>query len=311
MTNYNWSIYDRDWGKWNPKKQGHCLIDELKLYGDPIALTWYPHQSLPPKLEPYIYKGKLKMVHCQFMQRARFRQETYILEGANNRPDPPVCNGDAYAGLCEVSSKLKPGLVHSRTDPATGQTPRLGIFGSPAASRRSIQNYYHIIPPDIQYLGIAPLSECPFDPDIVTIICNPRQATMALRALQYYNGLAAIGETGPGTCSSSWVAAYITGEPRYTLGCHGVFGTMGIDPNEVCISIPGEQVPTMCEVLKIWREKGKPLFAEEPPNEERSFIHAPFEGPYRAHARVQHERGEKVPETENKDYIKWEKRRKQ
>jgi hypothetical protein len=167
-----------------------------------------------------------------------------------------------------------------------------------------------MIPPDIQYLGIAPLSDCPFDPDIVTIICNPRQATMALRALQYYSGLAAIGETGPGTCSSSWVASYLTGEPRYTLGCHGVFGTMGIDPSEVCVSIPGYQVPTICEVLEIWREKGKLLFVEELPNEKRTFIQAPFDGPYRIQAPVQNERCEKVPEAETKDYISWEKRRK-
>ena len=310
MPDYDWSTYDRDWGEWPPKRQGDRLIEELRLHGDPIALAWFPHGALPPKLEPHIYRGELKMVHCQFMQRARFRGETYILEGTKSRPGPPVCNGDAYTGLCDVDPRLGSGLVHSRTDPSAGLSARLGIFGSPAASRRSLVNHYHIVPPDIQYLAIAPLSDSPFDPDVVTLICDPRQATMALRALQYHNGLATLGETGPGTCSSSWVAAYLTGEPRYTLGCHGVFGTMGIDPTEVCVSIPGEQVPTMCAVLETWREKGKPLFQDPPPNEERAFIRAPYQGPYRAHARIQHERGEEKPKPESEEYVPWAERRK-
>jgi len=312
MTEYDWSIYDREWQEWPPKEQGKLLINELKLYGDPIALAWFPPGSLPPKLEKYIYKGELKMVHCQFMQRARFRGETYILDGARNRPAPPVCNGDAYVGLCGMDERLTPGLTHSRTDPSSGHPARLGIFGSPAASRRSLMNHYYIVPPDIRYFAIAPLSQCPFDPDVVTIICTPGQATMASRALQYYTGHAAIGETGPGTCASSWAASYLTGQPRYTLGCHGVFGTMAIDSTEVCLSIPGEQMPVLCQVLKLWRERGKLMFQEAPPNEERGYIRAPYEGPYRAHARIQHERGEATPtgHASEAPYVSWAERRK-
>lgn len=95
-----------------------------------------------------------------------------------------------------MDERLEPGLTHSRTDPASGQSARLGIFGSPIASRRSLIHNYHIVPNDVRYFAIAPLNDCPFDPDVVTITCTPRQATMASRALQYYTGKAAIGETG-------------------------------------------------------------------------------------------------------------------
>ena len=312
MSDYNWSIYDRDWGEWLPNKQGEHLINELKLYGDPIALAWFPPNSLPPRLEKYIYRGGLKMVHCQFMQRARFRGEIYILDGVKSRPDPPVCNGDAYVGLTKVREQLMMGLTHTRTNPKTGEPARLGIFGSPAASRRSLKNHYWIVPPHIEYFAIAPLSNCPFDPDVVTIIGNARQATMACRALQYFTGEATIGETGPGTCSSSWVAAYLSGEPHYTLGCHGVFGTTGIDPNEICLSIPGEQMPTICEVLKLWRDRGKEMFKEAPPNEERLFVRVPYDASYQALARIDHEKGVKAsgPQILETTYISWSERRK-
>jgi len=308
MTNYDWSVYAREWCDWPPKKQGEVLISELQLYGDPVALAWFPPSSLPPELEKYIYKGNLKLVHCQFIQRARFRGETYILEGIRNRPDPPVCNGDAYIGLTTVDERLMTGLKHARTDPSSGEPAKLGIFGSLAASRRNLRNHYWIVPPDIRYFAISPLSDCPFDPDVVTIIGNPRQTTMACRALQYFTGKAVIGETGPGTCSSSWVAAYLSGEARYTLGCHGVFGTMGVDPTEVCLSIPGEQVPTLCQVLKLWRERGKLMFQEAPPNEQREFIKAPYDGSY---TKGDYQKADYIPWEQRLEtpYITWRERR--
>ena len=280
MSDYDWSIYDRKWYGYPPQKQGETLIKELQLYGDPIALAWWPHKTMPPKHEKHIYKGPLKLVHCQFMQRARFRGETYILQGTNNQPDPPVCNGDAYMGLAPVFPNLLSGTGHTRGDPDSGTPARLGIYGTPAASRRNLIHDYSIIPPDIQYMGIAPLTDCPFDPDVVVIIGNPRQTTMACRALEYYSGQTPKSETGPGTCSSSWAAAYLKGEARYTLGCHGVFGTMGIDPNEICLSIPSEQVPALCQNLELWKERGKLIYQEAPPNEEREFIKAPPQAEY-------------------------------
>ena len=279
MSDYDWTVYDRKWLGYPPKKQGETLIQELELYGDPIALAWWPHKTMPTRLEEHIYRGPVKLMHCQFMQRARFRGETYILDGIKSRPDPPVCNGDAYMGLCEVFPNLLSGAGHTRPDPKKYEAS-LGIYGTPAASRRNLIHDYSIIPPDIQYMGIAPLSDCPFDPDVVVIIGNPRQTTMACRALEYYSGLTPKSETGPGTCSSSWAAAFLKGEARYTLGCHGVFGTMGVDPNEICLSIPSEQMPQLCETLELWRERGKLMYNEAPPNEEREFVKASQDQPY-------------------------------
>jgi len=280
MDEYDWSIYDRKWYGYPPKKQGEILVDELKLNGDAVALAWWPEKTMPPRLEEHIYTGPLRLVHCQFMQRARFRGETYILDGVRSRPDPPVCNGDAYMGLAPVFENLLSGAGHTRPDPESGAPARLGIYGSPAASRRNLIHDYSIIPPDIKYMGIAPLRDCPFDSDVVVIIGTPYQTTMACRALEYYSGLTPKSETGPGTCSSSWAAAFLKGEARYTLGCHGVFGTMGIARDEICLSVPGELVPALCQNLELWRERGKKMFQESPPNEGREFMKAPYDAEY-------------------------------
>ena len=280
MDEYDWSMYDRKWYGYPPKKQGEILVDELNLNGDAVALAWWPEKTMPPRLEEHIYTGPLRLVHCQFMQRARFRGETYILDGVKSRPDPPVCNGDAYMGLTPVFENLLSGAGHTRPNPERGGPARLGIYGSPAASRRNLIHDYSIIPPDIKYMGIAPLRDCPFDPDVVVIIGTPYQTTMACRALEYYSGLTPKSETGPGTCSSSWAAALLKGEARYTLGCHGVFGTMGIARDEICLSVPSELVPALCQNLELWGERGKKMFQEAPPNEGREFIKAPSDAEY-------------------------------
>ena len=183
MSTFNWDIYDRKWLGYPPQKQGEILIKELELYGDAIALAWWPENTMPPKLNKHIYQGPLRLMHCQFMQRVRFRDEVIILDGIKSRPEPPVCNGDAYMGLTEVFPNLMSGVGHTRANPDTEEAAWLGIYGTPAASRRNLLHDYSIIPPDIQYMGIAPLSQCPFDPDVVVIIGNPRQTTMAARAL--------------------------------------------------------------------------------------------------------------------------------
>lgn len=280
MAEYNWSIYDRDWMGYPPERQAEILIKELELYGDPVALAWFPDKTLPPNLEKYIYKGPLKLVHCQFMFRARFRRETYILDGTKARPDPPVCNGDGYVGLAHIIEGTESGAWNSRTNPDSGAPAEPRIYGTMVAAMRNLTNDYTIIPNEYRYLAIAPLGNCPFDPDVVVLFGNPRQMMYASRVLQWYNGVTPKSLTGPGTCSSSWAAAYMSGEPRYTLGCFGVFSITAMNPNHLALSIPSEMMSQMANTLENWGKRGRPLFYEEPHDEEREYILAPEDAEY-------------------------------
>jgi len=259
--------YGRNYHDWPLERMAKILKEMLRLKGDPIALAW--GMEPPPRTSPYT--GSLKLAHCQFMQRSRFLKETFVLSLQNNSTD---CSGYSYIGLADPPLNLKTGYLHSRR--ADGKP---GIFGSPAASRRCLMNYHWIEPHTVKYFCCAPLSKCPFDPDVVTVIGDARTATYAVRAAIYYRGGIVTGETGPGTCSTSWVAAYLTGEIKYTLGCHGAFGKMGIDPSEICLSFPMESIRETCVVLDEWKERGKPMFDEGPPNEEKPWMKASHEGP--------------------------------
>jgi len=262
------NYYKRIYYDWPLERMAKTLKEILRLRGEPIALAW----NMEPPFGTVPYAGNLKLAHCQFMQRSRFNRETFVLTRNNNYQG---CSGYSYIGLGDPTPTLKTGYLHSQRPDG-----KLGIFGSPGASRRSLLTYYWIEPNSVKYFSCAPLSNCPFDPDVVTIIADARTCTYAIRAAIYYRGRSVYGETGPGTCSSSWVAAYLTGEVKYTLGCHGAFGRMGIDPSEICLSFPIEWLPETCANLEEWEERGKPMFHEPPPNEERPWMKVPHEGPF-------------------------------
>lgn len=283
MVDYDWSVYDRDWMGYPPSKQAEILVDTLELYGDPVAMAWYPDGTLPPHLEEHVYDGPLRLMHCQYMMRSRFRLETYILDGTKSRPvvgEAPVCNGDGYVGLAPIIEGTQHGAWNSMRPPTSGLKAEPRIYGTKAASLRNLVNEYTIIPNVYRYLAIAPLSDCPFDPDIVVLFGNPKQMMYASRALQWNTGITPKSRTGPGTCSSSWAEAYMTGEPRYTLGCFGVFSVMAMNPNHVALSIPSESMPQMASTLNIWNKRGKVLFNEEPHDEEREYVLGPDDEHY-------------------------------
>jgi uncharacterized protein (DUF169 family) len=265
--------YKRKFYDWPLERMAKTLKENLRFKGEPIALAWTT--ELPFDTEPYA--GALKLVHCQFMQRSRLHGETFILD-FDHVDD--ICAGYSYIGLGEPPPNLASGYSWSRR-----KDGKPSIYGSPTAARRVKEKYRNIEPGTVKYFCCAPLSKSPFDPDVVTIIADPKTCTYAVRAAIHYRGGIVEGITGPGTCSASWIHAYLSGEIRYTLGCRGVFGLMGVGPTEICLSIPTELLPEICRNLEEWAEYDfsmlYPLYGEEAPNEERDWMKAPYEGPYR------------------------------
>ena len=232
--------YKRRYGEWPLERMAKTLIEILRLKGDPVALAW----SMEPPFGTAPYEGALKLAHCEFIQRSRFLGETFILSLDNNYQG---CSGYSYIGLGDPPATLKTGYHHSRRPDG-----KPGIFGSPGASRRCLEKYYWVEPNTVKYFSCAPLSHCPFDPDVVTIIANPRACTYAIRAAIYYRGGTVSGETGPGTCSSSWVAAYLTGEINYTT-CgfgHGMKRRNLFPEGHQLVSIPFDMLPSILQNLQ-------------------------------------------------------------
>ncbi len=265
--------YKRKYYDWPLERMAKTLKENLRFKGDPIALAWTmepPHDTEP-------YAGDLKLVHCQFMQRSRLHGETFILD-VDHIDD--ICAGYSYIGLGEPPPNLASGYSWSRR-----KDGKPSIYGSPTAARRVKEKYRNIEPGTVKYFCCAPLLKSPFDPDVVTIIADPKTCTYVVRAAIHYRGGIVEGITGPGTCSASWIHAYLSRKIRFTLGCRGVFALMAVSPTEICLSIPTELLPEICRNLEEWAEYDfstlYPLYGEEASNEERDWMKVPYEGPYR------------------------------
>ncbi len=168
--------YKRKYYDWPLERIAKTLKENLQFKGDPIALAWTmepPHDTEP-------YTGDLKLVHCQFMQRSRLNGETFIL-GVDHNDD--ICAGYSYIGLGEPPPNLASGYSWS-----CRENGKPFIYGSPTAARRVKEKYRNIAPGTVKYFCCAPLSESPFDPDIVTIIADPRTCTYVVRASIHYRG---------------------------------------------------------------------------------------------------------------------------
>lgn len=276
--------YKRNYHDWPLERMAKTLKENLRFKGDPIALAWT--MEAPYGTEPYA--GGLKLVHCQFMQRSRFHGETFILD-VDHVDD--ICAGYSYIGLGEPPQDMASGYSWSRRKDGNPT-----IYGSPGAARRVKERYSGITPGTVKYFCCAPLSDCPFDPDVVTLIADPKTCVYAIRAAIHYRGGVIEGITGPGTCSASWIHAYLSGEIRYTLGCRGVFGLMGVSPTEICLSIPIEALPEICQNLEEWSGYDfstlYPLYGEEPSDEERDWMKISYEGPYKNQPLEKRKRGD-------------------
>lgn len=260
--------YKRQFGDWSLERMAKTLKEVLRLESDPVAVGW----SMEPPFGTTSYEGSLRIVPCESIQRSRFHRETFVV---NAETVSQICPGYTYHGLGVADTALKSGNQWSRREDG-----KPAIYGSPGAGRRVKEKYRFIEPGTADYFSCAPLSSGAFDPDVVIIIADPRTLMYAARAAIHYRGGIVSGVTGPGTCCSTWIASYLTGEIRYSLGCFGVFGFMGIDPSELVLSLPIEWLPETCSNLKEWKERGLPIFKEGPPNEDRPFMKAPYEGPY-------------------------------
>ena len=93
------------------------------------------------------------------------------------------------------------------------------------------------------------------------------------------------------------------------MGCFGVFSIMGMNPNNVALAIPSEMVPSFCNVLELWRKRGRQLFNENPPDEEREHVRVPDDDyPYN---KQDDEKKDYTPyeEKTGKAYVTWADRR--
>jgi uncharacterized protein (DUF169 family) len=209
------------------------IKDKLGLKKSPVAIKLVlKEDDLPdgiPKIEENIR-------HCEMVQKAAQGATFYATA------EQQACKGGAGAiGLMEPPEKVKSGEMYYS----------LGRFSSLGSAKRTVDAIPKI-DPIMKAIAYAPLETAQFDPDVVVIICNPKQAMQLAQAMVYtlggrfeadFAGIQSI-------CGDAVAGPYTTKRPNITLGCSGSRKFADIKPDDVIVGMNGENIGCVVNALE-------------------------------------------------------------
>lgn len=219
------------------KKTRTALKRLLGLAREPVALLWCT------KIPKGIPKAERKSRFCAKLSMAVRGESFYATL------DEEECMGGAkYCGLRDphefVASMRSGEFLVKR-----------GLYKSIPAVLRNWQGNLAIEAGIFKALLFAPLSGSDFDPDVIFVLCNAKQAMELLHANAYDSGVRGIGADAGPICSSMAATPYLTGKVVYGFGDVGARNHMDIGPDEVMVSIPGSDLRRITSNLGEMRAK--------------------------------------------------------
>lgn len=215
---------------------GQELIDRLKLKTSPVGIKLIPvGDEIPEGIE----KVGENMRHCEMIDTVR-RTGDQIYSLA----DDQMCKGGAASmGLGEMPAKVGSGEFYYKG---------LNHFSNINAARRTVENAPMLAPNTIQAIVYGDMTKATFEPDVVIVICNPKQVMLLTQAIMYKSGgRIEVGFAGKQSiCSDGVVQAYKDGIVGITVGCSGSRAYTNISDDEMTIGIPEEMLPEVMSSLE-------------------------------------------------------------
>ena len=148
---------------------GQELVECLKLTTSPVAVKLiHKGEEVPEGIE----KVDEPMRHCQLVDRVRRTGEEFYTLGEDQ-----MCKGGAGAmGLGEMPAKVASGEFYYKG---------LKQFSTQGAAMRTIDMVPKLPPNSTEAVLYSPLEKTSFTPDVVVVICNPRQIMLLTQAFMY------------------------------------------------------------------------------------------------------------------------------
>jgi uncharacterized protein (DUF169 family) len=209
------------------------IKNKLELEKSPVAIKLVLKEEDIPE---GISKIEKNVRHCEMVQMAA-RGSTFYATAKEQS-----CKGGAGAiGLMESPEKVKSGEMYYS----------LGRFSSLGSAKRTVDAIPKI-DPIMKAIIYAPLETAPFDPDVVVVICNPKQAMQLAQAMVYtlggrfeadFSGIQSI-------CGDAVAGPYTTKKPNITLGCSGSRKFADIKPDDVIVGMNGENIGCVVNALE-------------------------------------------------------------
>lgn len=222
---------------------GKKLNELLKLKNGPVAIKWTVND---PK---NVDREEGKSSFCTKLTKAMDGEIFY------STVEEEGCMGGArYSGLKDMNEY--PANVQS----GAFMVPK-GLYKDIPAVQRSRMNETYINPGIFSAVIFAPLNMAEFKPDVVFMVCNAKQGMEILHANAYDSGEHGLGADVSPICSSMAAAPYMTGKVTYGFGDVASRQNMGINQEDIMISIPGSDLSRI--VSNLGEMRTKTFFKEE------------------------------------------------
>ena len=215
---------------------GKELVSYLKLTTSPVAIKLIPKGGEIPEGIKKVNEAKR---HCQLVDRVRRTGEEFYTLGEDQ-----MCKGGAGAmGIGEMPAKVASGEFYYKG---------LKQFSTQGAARRTIDKVTKLSPNSTEAVLYAPLEKTSFTPDVVVIICNPKQIMLLTQAFVYKTGgkLETSFAGKQSLCSDGVVQVYKEGKIGVTVGCSGSRSYTKIADEEMIMGIPVELLYDVLSGLK-------------------------------------------------------------
>lgn len=218
--------------KINPPRIDLEVFDKLDLERKPVAVKFL--YTMPKGIE----RLEKKMKICEMIGEAQRRGKVFYIDKENED-----CFGKRVLGMEEFPSFAEGGVI--------GEFMK--IYEDARANRRL---YYYapvLKPKTINYVVFSRLDKLSFDPDLLIVIANVRQAELILRAMSYSTGEPYVSRH-TFVLGCSWLFAYpiVSGKVNYIVSglTHGTKVFKEVPEGQIIISIPYNWIPVIVRNLQ-------------------------------------------------------------
>lgn len=204
----------------NFKELDNKFKELLELKRTPVAIKW------EVKEPTNIKKEENKTTFCKKLQKALDGEIFY-----STSKEQLCMGGSIFTGMQNQNEFPQEML-------SIEFLVKMGAYDSIPAAQRSWNKNKNIKAGIFNATLFGPLDKVNFKPDVVFLVCNANQGMEILHANSYDSGENAIGSDSRTICSSMAAIPYTTGKLTYGFGEAGARGNMNINPQEIMISIP-------------------------------------------------------------------------
>ena len=180
-----------------------------------------------------------KLALCEMLGEAQKRGAPFYFTKENE-----ICFGAQTLGM----------VTDAPSAAASGELGvKLELFQDARANKKLFQYNPNLAKGTVNYAVFAPLDKITFEPDLLILLTDAKQAEIVLRAMTYSTGEIYESKTSAAlSCAWLYVYPYVSGKVNYYITGLG-FGSIGrevFEPGWVLISIPYNWLPTIAQNLK-------------------------------------------------------------